>query len=119
MCNNNVEWRSGLGVGWGVHNDRRDDLIVTPGLLRKVYMILNILVYILIVAFNVRFAGHWWGYNDRNQVINIYSIKIAETNGKFHQTFNIMRTLKGNKVVNHSDVVAPVGAAPTTSSFLT
>ena len=43
------------------------------------------------------------------------------------QTFNIRRTLVGNKIVDHSDVVknedvvgaAPVGAAPTTSSFLT
>ena len=37
------------------------------------------------------------------------------------QTFNISRTLEGNDIVNHSDVVgAPsVGAAPTTSSFST
>ena len=35
------------------------------------------------------------------------------------QTFDIMRTLVGNKTVAHLDVVgaAPVGAAPTTSSF--
>ena len=32
---------------------------------------------------------------------------------------NIIRTLVGNKTADHSDVVgaAPVGAAPTTSSF--
>ena len=37
-----------------------------------------------------------------------------------HQISNTSRTLVGNKVVDHSDVVGawPVGAAPTTSSFL-
>ena len=37
------------------------------------------------------------------------------------KTSNISRTLVGNKFVDNSDVVgaSPVGAAPTTSSFLT
>ena len=37
------------------------------------------------------------------------------------QTSNISCTLVGNKIVDHSHVVgaSPVGAAPTTSSFLT
>ena len=37
------------------------------------------------------------------------------------QTSDIIRTLVGNKIVDHSDVVgaSPVGAAPTTSSFST
>ena len=37
------------------------------------------------------------------------------------QTSNIKRTLVGNKIVDHSDVVgaSPVGAAPTMSSFPT
>ena len=40
-------------------------------------------------------------------------------NRDHHKTFNIRRTLVGNKIVDHSDVVAasPVGAAPTTSLF--
>ena len=39
----------------------------------------------------------------------------------YRQTFNICRTLVGNKIVDHSDVVgaAPTGDAPTTSSFST
>ena len=39
----------------------------------------------------------------------------------YRQTSNIIRTTVGNKIVDHSDVVgtSPVGAAPTTSSFLT
>ena len=39
----------------------------------------------------------------------------------YRQVSNIRRTLVGNKIANHSDVVgtSPVGAAPTTSSFLT
>ena len=34
---------------------------------------------------------------------------------------NISRTLVGNEIVDHSDVIgaSPVGAAPTTSSFST
>ena len=39
----------------------------------------------------------------------------------YRQTSNISRTLIGNKIVDHSDVVgaSPVGAAPSTSPFLT
>ena len=40
---------------------------------------------------------------------------------KYRQISNIRRTLTGNKLVDHSDVVgaSPVGAAPTTSSWST
>ena len=40
---------------------------------------------------------------------------------KYRQVSNIRRTLAGNKIVDHSDVVgaSPVGTAPTTSSFST
>ena len=39
----------------------------------------------------------------------------------YRKTSNIRRTLVGNKIVDHSDVVgaSPDGAAPTTSSFST
>ena len=39
----------------------------------------------------------------------------------YRKVNNIRRTLVGNKIVDHSDVVgaSPVGAAPTTSSFST
>ena len=39
----------------------------------------------------------------------------------YRQVSNIRRTLVGNKIVDHSDVVgaSPVGAAPTKSSFST
>ena len=39
----------------------------------------------------------------------------------YRQTSNLSRTLVGNKIVDHSDVVGAslVGAAPTTSSFST
>ena len=42
-------------------------------------------------------------------------------NSHYHKTSNIRRTLLGNKIVDHSDVVgaSPAGAAPTTSSFPT
>ena len=40
---------------------------------------------------------------------------------EYRQVSNISRTLVGNEIVDHSDVVgaSPVGAAPTTSSFST
>ena len=40
---------------------------------------------------------------------------------QYRQISNIRRTLVGNQIVNHSDVVgaSPLGAAPTTSSFST
>ena len=40
---------------------------------------------------------------------------------RYRKTSNIRRTLVGNKIVDQSDVVgaSPVGAAPTTPSFLT
>ena len=39
----------------------------------------------------------------------------------YRQVSNISRTLVGNKIVDHSDVVgaSPIGAAPTASSFST
>ena len=39
----------------------------------------------------------------------------------YRKTSNIRRTFAGNEIVDHSDVVgaSPIGAAPTTSSFLT
>ena len=39
----------------------------------------------------------------------------------YRQISNISRTLGGNKIIDHWDVVgaSPVGAAPTTSSFST
>ena len=42
-------------------------------------------------------------------------------NANYRKTSNISRTLAGNKMIDNSDVVgaSPVGAAPTTSSFLT
>ena len=46
---------------------------------------------------------------------------LPSSNRTYHQTSNISHTLVGNKIVYHSDVVgaAPVGPAPTTSSFST
>ena len=39
----------------------------------------------------------------------------------YRQVSDVRRTIEGNEIVDHSDVVgaSPVGAAPTTSSFST
>ena len=46
---------------------------------------------------------------------------LSRLNYTYRQVSNISRTLVGNEIVDHSDVVgaSPVGAAPTTSSFST
>ena len=55
-----------------------------------------------------------------HQTFSSITVIVSKTN-TYRQISNIIRTLVGNKIVDHSDVVgaAPVGAAPTTSSFLT
>ena len=54
---------------------------------------------------------------------HLSSVKTSQGIGTrpVQQTSNISRTLVGNKIVDHSDVVgaSPVGTAPTTSSFST
>ena len=51
--------------------------------------------------------------------INI--LKVLVYRASYHQLSNISRTLVGNKIVDHSDVVgaSPTGDAPSTSSLLT
>ena len=53
--------------------------------------------------------------------MNIQNGICAGINTIYREVSNISRTLVGNKIVDHSDVVgtAPVVAAPTTSSFST
>ena len=48
-----------------------------------------------------------------------YNLHLTISNNR--QVSNTRRTLVGNQIVDHSDVVgaSPVGAAPTTSSFST
>ena len=55
--------------------------------------------------------GLWW--------VSIGQWRVLQLD--YRQISNIRRTLVGNKIVDHSDVVgaSPVGAAPTTSSFST
>ena len=55
------------------------------------------------------------------RIITRSKILKANEEETYHQVSNIRRTLVGNKIVDHSDVVgaSPVGAAPTTSSFST
>ena len=48
-------------------------------------------------------------------------VAILWSGKEYRQISNIWRSLVGDKLVNHSDVVgaSPVATAPTTSSFLT
>ena len=54
-------------------------------------------------------------------VYDIVSISWHRCKEIYRKVSNIRRTLVGNKILDHSDVVgaSPVGAAPTTSSFST
>ena len=60
-----------------------------------------------------------WEFNGEHRYVSICSDNGFST--KYRQVSNIRRTLVGNKIVDHSDVVgaSPVGAAPTTSAFST
>ena len=57
----------------------------------------------------------------RNITVLPYYYRITVILPYYRKVSNIRRTLVGNKIVDHSDVVgaSPVGAAPTTSSFST
>ena len=80
---------------------------------------------------NVNVKADWW--QSKFQLDNMNSIDLARIGlnrdlrmyntylKNCRQTSNIMRTLVGNKIVDHSDVVgaSPGGAAPTTSLFST
>ena len=52
---------------------------------------------------------------------SLYFDRSPIDNKTYRQTYSISRTLVGNKIVDHSDVVgaSPVGAAPNASSFST
>ena len=54
-------------------------------------------------------------------MLNTRPVEIVHSQAMYRQVSNISRTLVGNKIVDHSDVVgaSPVGAAPTTFSFST
>ena len=60
-----------------------------------------------------------WGVIMSSGALN--SIVVYLINEIYRQTSNIIRTFVGNKIVDNLDVVgaSPVGAASTTSSFLT
>ena len=54
-------------------------------------------------------------------VVSYAVVDVESKDIYYRQVSNIRRSLVGNKIVDHSDVVgaSPVGAAPTTSSFST
>ena len=65
--------------------------------------------------------GKYQSWSDSSQNLNVPDYRIGNLNSTYCKVSNIRRTLVGNKIVDHSDVVgaSPVGAAPTTSSFST
>ena len=67
----------------------------------------------------IYFEVYWNKFSTRRT--NVVWVGNTTWECAYHKTSNISRTLAGNKIVDHSDVVGalPVGTAPTTSSFLT
>ena len=59
--------------------------------------------------------------NSKHESSQVIQSKDQACPDTYRRVSNIERTLVGNKIVDHSDVVgaSPVGAAPTTSSFST
>ena len=67
----------------------------------------------------VKLGYGWVIIWQKTMVCNYWPLLLSQVN--YHQTCNIRHIFIGNRLANHSDVVAasPVGAAPTTSSFST
>ena len=85
-------------------------------------------IYIYICQPNYIGTGNTEGYRVECSIADKLTI-VANISGRTHvvvqqkyrQVSNIRRTLVGNSIVDHSDVVgaSPLGAGPTTSSFST
>ena len=67
------------------------------------------------------YVDPWWQILSKSQSSKGNFCDHHHDFGYYRKTSNIRRTLVGNKIVDHSDVVgaSAVGAAPTTSSFST
>ena len=64
----------------------------------------------------------WWDHQHTTaHFLHLWQYIVNKFIKTYRKVSNIRRTLVGNKIVDHSDVVgaSPVGAAPTTSSFST
>ena len=70
---------------------------------------------------NEQFSCRWFERSWRPSVVMPHNYPQFVINEDYRQVSNIGRTLVGNEIVDHSDVVgaSPVGAAPTASSFST
>ena len=86
-----------------------DDVYITIG----VYIFIRKILWSCTVVF-LLMSVYFTMYLVRDDLINRW-------NQIYRQVSDIRRSLEGNKIVDHSDVVgaSPVGAAPTTSSFST
>ena len=92
------------------------------------YIYIEILINVAKFSFkktDVRKSSAKWrpfcsGFNVLNPGFLLKS-QVKNHHMKYRKTSNISRTLVGNKIVDHSDVVgaSPVGAAPSTSSVST
>ena len=81
-------------------------------------MIIGFLINRVNNAEIIYMSQHHHGY--KYHLVQFWSWHIDFTWQMYRQTSNIICTLVGNKMVDHSDIVgaSPVGTAPTTSSFL-
>ena len=83
--------------------------------------------YLIIIQTEVWITSHCLGLDHETMVCTLcpamfsFRLEHRQLNYKYHKSSDVSRTLVGNKFVDHSDVVgaAPVGTAPTTSSFST
>ena len=79
-------------------------------------------MYTDIFKYNVLMGNHHSKTIDWRSIFFIIATLMLEKSiFMYRKVSNIRRTLVGNKIVDHPDVVgaSPVGAAPTTSSFST
>ena len=105
-------------------------IVVLPSFMDSLCCVRNTIMHVLPwrtisaltqVLFWCLFPSLLHNSGNKHQNNPLVSIETVRHSSKYRKISNIRRTLVGNKIVDHSDVVgaSPVGAAPTTSSFST
>ena len=83
---------------------------------------LTIAKHVYYCKWGIKYHNHWTVFHNCKPAISIFKIVYVLLQCLYYRKIsNASRTLVGNKIVDHSDVVgaSPAGAAPTTFSFST
>ena len=114
--------------GLGLFKRKMVKYIISRELLPLKYYLIHAVSFKLNISLWLKNCEWWWNQLNRDSwtypwkcYAQLFAINMLHISYIYRQVSNISRSLVGNKIVDHSDVVgaSPVGAAPTTSSFST